>query len=262
MVGGGVSDEMERDGDDMGVDDTSARSVANRKTPAVIARILAALREYPLLGRAARAGGISPSTLATWRHDDAELRAAVEEARDEGIERIELRAHEDAINGNDREGTLMRIFTLKRHRPEYRDNVTVRHEGGGQDARDAALLRRAMVEALGPYPEARAALAATLARLGGVGSGDVRPAVAAPGLPAGSSDLDVVDAEVVSVEEEGTGRGDAEAGAATRRRARGGEASPAASAVPSRRPPPPAPSNKGVGSFDKSEKRTDPEKDD
>lgn len=255
MEGVGVPGEMDGEADDMGVDETSHRSVSNRKTPAVIARILAALREYPLLGRAARAGGVSPRTLATWRRDDAELRAAVAEARDEGIEKIELRAHEDALHGNDREGTLMRMFTLKRHRPEYRDNVTVRHEGGGQDARDAALLRRAMVEALGPYPEARAALAATLARLGGVGEGDVQPAVIAPGLPAGSVEIEVVDAEVVSEEERGTRHGDAGADA-------GGGASPSPPAVPSSRPPPPPPSNKGVGSFDKSEKKTHPETDD
>jgi hypothetical protein len=195
LEGDGVRDEMDRDEDGMRGDGTSLGSVRNRKTPAAIAQILAALREYPLLGRAARAGGIAPSTFNQWRHDDAELRLAVEEARDEGIERIELRAHQDALHGNDREGTLMRMFTLKRHRPEYRDNVTVRHEGGGQDARDAALLRRAMVESLGPYPEARAALAATLARLGGVASN-------APALPVGGKvkvEDDVVDAEVVSV---------------------------------------------------------------
>ena len=254
---GGMDGEM----DGMGDEYASLPSPLNRKTPRAIAAILAALREYPLIGRAARAGGISPRTFQEWRRDDPELRAATEEARDEGIERIELRAHEDAVHGNDREGTLMRMFTLKRHRPEYRDNVTVRHEGGGQDARDAALLRRAMVEALGPYPEARAALAATLARLGGVETG-------APALPTGDrvrvdrlADGDVVDAEVVEVEAPAEGES-SQAGRATHteeREAPGAATSAATSAgggvgVPGAElgtmlsASPSSPSNKGVGS--------------
>jgi hypothetical protein len=194
------------DGGDGGASVRGGRSL---KTPATVARILAALQEYPILGRAARLGGVSPSTLGDWRRADPALRLAVEEALDAGVERIELRAHQDAVHGTDREGTLMRMFTLKRHRPEYRDNVTVHHRGGGQDARDAALLRRAMVEALGPYPEARAALAAALARLGGAGD-NTSPDTSHPALPAPRPDVqvddDVVDAEVVEVEP-GAGKG-------------------------------------------------------
>lgn len=204
LGGGGVPDEMEWL-DEMGGDgDPLPLSGRPTKSARRIAVILGALRQYPLLNRAARLGGVKPRTLQRWRHDDPELRAAVEEAIDEGIERLELRAHEDAVEGTDREATLQRMFTIKRWRPEYRDNVTVHHQGGGQDARDAALLRRAMVEALGPYPEARAALAATLARLGGVTSETSSPALPAsrPGeeeTPRAPDD-DVVDAELVTVE--------------------------------------------------------------
>lgn len=169
--GGGATGSGDEDGGGGGL---SSYSPACAKTPQAIAAFLAALREYPLVNRAARAAGVGKSTVYDWRREDPDFRAAWAEALDEGVERIEEVTHRAAINDHTREGTLQRMFTLKRWRPEYRDNVTVSHQGGGQDARDAALLRRAMVEALGPYPEARAALAATLARLaaGAVATGD------------------------------------------------------------------------------------------
>jgi transposase-like protein len=147
-------------------DGTSSHFSRRRKdSPEVRARFLDALREMPLVNRAARAAGVSARTCYDWRQADPEFRAAWAAALDEGIERIEEVTHRAALDDGSREGTLQRMFTLKRWRPEYRDNVTHHHRGGGQDARDAALLRRAMVEALGPYPEARAALASHLARL-------------------------------------------------------------------------------------------------
>ena len=162
------------DGMEGGEEEASPRVPRPAKTPERVARFLDALRSMPLVNRAARAAGVAPRTVYDWRQQDPEFRAAWAEALDEGVERIEAVAHAAALHGSDREATLQRIFVLKRHRPEYRDNVTVRHQGGGQDARDAALLRRAMVEALGPYPEARAALASTLARLaaGAVATGE------------------------------------------------------------------------------------------
>jgi hypothetical protein len=138
----------------------------SKRTPERVAAYLDALRDMPLYGRAARIAGVSQNTADQWRRSDPDFRLAVREAYNEGVERIEAVAHRAALEGTDREATLQRIFVLKRHKPEYRDNVTIKHEGdAGQHARDAALLRRAMVEALGPFPEARAALAAALARL-------------------------------------------------------------------------------------------------
>lgn len=270
LEGGGGAREMDWMDEDGVKGDTPLQIGRATKTPRRIAAILAALRQYPLINRAARIGGIAPRTLLTWRHDDPQLRADVEEAIEEGIERLELRAHEDAVHGSDREATLQRMFTLKRWRPEYRDNMTVHHQSGGQDARDAALLRRAMVEALGPFPEARAALAATLARLGGVASGDSHPALTASGpaaeegrSPPAASDGDVlvVDAELVEVEVEPTAddqgersragsaaHGGEERGSpgvdASDRTGAGGGGGPSLPASPS------SPPNKGVGLFD------------
>jgi hypothetical protein len=255
----------------------AASTLAGRptKSPRRLAVILAALRQYPLLNRAARLGGIRPRTLGNWRHDDPEFRADVEEALDEGIERIELRAHEDAIEGTDREATLQRMFTLKRWRPEYRDNVTVHHRGGGQDARDAALLRRAMVESLGPYPEARAALAAALARLGGADDDGPPPALptSSTSPKAGGDDVqvaEVVDAElveVVSAAGEGSGSraaGDEHAGGEeeeSRASTRGG-GRPGAGVGPVLSPSPSTSPYKRVLSFDNAVIETHSVKDD
>jgi hypothetical protein len=133
-------------------------------------RFLEALREYPLVMRAARLGGHHLSTFHRWADADPSFARAWEEALAVGVERLELRVHEDAIHGTDREATLQRMFALKRHKPEYREGFTVTHKSDRSGAQEAALLRRAVVEALADYPEARAALASVLARMTGTGS--------------------------------------------------------------------------------------------
>lgn len=151
--------------DERGMVDPPPRSPRPAKTPERIARFLEGLRDYPLPIRAARAGGCSLRAFQDWRTQDPEFRDQWLEAHAEGVERLEERAHHDAMHGHDREATLQRMFVIKRHKPEYRDNTVINVGGDAKDARDASLLRRAMVESLGPYPEARAALAAALLRL-------------------------------------------------------------------------------------------------
>lgn len=106
---------------------------------------LEALRESGVIAHACRIADVSSKTVYFARSRDRMFRIAMEEARDEGIASMEIEARRRAIEGVRRtiwyqgeavghevtysDGLLQ--FMLKANLPEkYRDNQTIRHEGG------------------------------------------------------------------------------------------------------------------------------------
>ena len=103
---------------------------------------LAELREGWSVTRAARAAGMSRATAYLWREKDAEFARAWDDAKEDGVDRLEDIAKQRAFDGSD---TLV-IFLLKANRPDkYRDTqqisfdsqaplkVTFKITGAGED---------------------------------------------------------------------------------------------------------------------------------
>lgn len=104
-------------------------------------RFLMALREVPNVSRAARAAGVSPSTVYAARAEDEAFASAWHDALEEGVDRMEEEAHRRAFLGYPgrpvvSEGRVVREVTeysdglatllLKAHRPgKYREQATV-----------------------------------------------------------------------------------------------------------------------------------------
>jgi hypothetical protein len=70
---------------------------------------------------AAQASGVSKKTVYQWAQRDPQFAEAMAEAREDAKEIMENSVYEDALNGN----TLLKMFWLKRHDPNYRDKVQV-----------------------------------------------------------------------------------------------------------------------------------------
>lgn len=75
---------------------------------------LATLRETCNVSVAARAAKIGRSTAYDWRRDDPEFAAAWDDAEEEAVDALEMRARERALDSSDR---MMEIL-LKAHRPD------------------------------------------------------------------------------------------------------------------------------------------------
>jgi hypothetical protein len=79
------------------------------------------LRRRAVIYLAAQAVGINKLTVYRWRDSDPQFAAAMAEAMEDAKEIMENSVYEDALNGN----TLLKMFWLKRHDPNYRDKVQV-----------------------------------------------------------------------------------------------------------------------------------------
>lgn len=99
-----------------GVVKGSARSFHDGKRAA----FLDELRRLPVLGHAARAVGVDPSTVYLHRKQDQEFDRAVLAAIDEGVDRLEAETYAEAMQPADkgRPTHLLKMFYLKSKRPE------------------------------------------------------------------------------------------------------------------------------------------------
>lgn len=88
--------------------------------------------ECGAVGPAARRAGVHPNTAWKWMQADPEFAVAVKEAMEVAVQAMEGSVYERGrgMNGH-KPDTIAAIFWLKRHRPEYRDNVQVdvKHSG-------------------------------------------------------------------------------------------------------------------------------------
>jgi len=75
---------------------------------------LEAMRETCNVSHSARVAGLGRRTVYEWRDDDADFKAAWEDAEEEAADRLEKVARDRAIDGSDR----MLEILLKAHRPE------------------------------------------------------------------------------------------------------------------------------------------------
>lgn len=94
--------------------------------------VLEWVTECGAVGPAARRAGIHPVTVWRWIGADPEFGDAIKEAMEVAVQAMEGSLYERArgLNGH-KPDTIAAIFWLKRHRPEYRDNVQVdvKHSG-------------------------------------------------------------------------------------------------------------------------------------
>ena len=109
-------------------------------------RFLAGLACHGVVAGACEDAFISRTAAYIWRKNDAAFAAAWDAAHETAIDRMEKAAVSRAVDGVEeavygqggqigtkgRYSDSLLMFILKRHRPEYRDNVTqnVRHSGG------------------------------------------------------------------------------------------------------------------------------------
>lgn len=92
---------------------------------------LATLRETCNVSEAARAAKIGRRTAYDWRDADEEFAAAWDDAEDEAVDALEMRARERALDNSDR---MMEIL-LKAHRPDkYVDKLRSEISGPGGEA--------------------------------------------------------------------------------------------------------------------------------
>ncbi|MBU0781005.1 MAG: hypothetical protein KKC72_13305 [Alphaproteobacteria bacterium] len=92
---------------------------------------LATLRETCNVSAAARAAKIGRSTAYDWRDADEAFAAAWDDAEEEAVDALEMRARERALDNSDR---MMEIL-LKAHRPDkYVDKLRSEISGPGGDA--------------------------------------------------------------------------------------------------------------------------------
>lgn len=75
----------------------------------------------------AKGAGVDRATVYKHRKADPDFAAAMDEAKEEAVERLEADAYERAKKMSD---TLL-IFLLKAHKPQmYRENIQQQHTGG------------------------------------------------------------------------------------------------------------------------------------
>jgi hypothetical protein len=92
---------------------------------------LATLRETCNVSAAARAAKIGRSTAYDWRDADEAFASAWDDAEEEAVDALEMRARERALDNSDR---MMEIL-LKAHRPDkYVDKLRSEISGPGGDA--------------------------------------------------------------------------------------------------------------------------------
>ena len=105
---------------------------AHKGNLAAKSTFLAQLKLGATVSTAAKACGVSRRTLYDWRDQDAEFRAAWEDAIKESVEVLEDEVRQRALDRNDKQSYILLMFLLKKHDPSYRENykreVTVKHE--------------------------------------------------------------------------------------------------------------------------------------
>lgn len=89
-------------------------------------RFLALFGQSLNISRSALGAGVDRQTVYREKAKDPEFAAAMQEAKNEAIERLEAAAFERAQNMSD----VLLIFLLKSHKPEiYRESFDQRHSG-------------------------------------------------------------------------------------------------------------------------------------
>jgi transposase-like protein len=96
------------------------------------ATFLASLRAGNTVSEAAKSAAINRRTAYDWRDQDAEFRAAWDDAIENSVEELEAEVRRRALDPNDKSSHLLLMFLLKKHKPEYRENfkreVKITHE--------------------------------------------------------------------------------------------------------------------------------------
>ena len=108
------------------------RPSASKSNVATKATFLAQLQQGASVKKAALAAGKNRRTFYDWRDQDAEFRAAWDDAIKESVEILEDEVRARALDRNDKQSYILLMFLLKKHDPSYRENykreVTVKHE--------------------------------------------------------------------------------------------------------------------------------------
>ena len=84
-------------------------------------RFIAVLEAQGTVLHACKAAGISRQTAYRWQREDPEFSDQWYEAHENAVDVVESTMYQQAVGGN----TLAGIFSLKAHRPIYRDRVNI-----------------------------------------------------------------------------------------------------------------------------------------
>src|SRR6185369_7550171 len=84
-------------------------------------RFIAALEARSTVLHACKVAGISRQTAYRWQREDPEFSDQWYEAHENAVDVVESTMYQQAVGGN----TLAGIFSLKAHRPIYRDRVSI-----------------------------------------------------------------------------------------------------------------------------------------
>ena len=84
-------------------------------------RFIAALEARSTVLHACKVAGISRQTAYRWQREDPEFSDQWYEAHENAVDVVESTMYQQAVGGN----TLAGIFSLKAHRPIYRDRVNI-----------------------------------------------------------------------------------------------------------------------------------------
>lgn len=111
---------------------TKPRPSASRANLTAKATFLAQLKMGATVSAAAKAADRNRRTVYDWRDQDAEFRAAWDDAIKESVEVLEDEVRRRALDPEDKQSYILLMFLLKKHDPTYRENykreVTVKHE--------------------------------------------------------------------------------------------------------------------------------------